>query len=414
MRILFISNFYPPHDRGGYEKHCQEIAHGLQRCGHSVWILTSRYGVEHTMRDGEVIRTLYTEANLDHYNLFDFFLHRRQQEKHNVQALIETIEETEPDLIVFWGMWNLSRNLPIIAENGTKPVAYWIGDLWPILPDMHTRYWHSLTENQTSSVVVKIVARIALGILRCQKYPPTPRFEYVACGSLFLKQQISKTIPAFDRARTVICGVDLNLFQGFAARQRIRDSDIPHIVYVGALSEQKGIHTLVEAIAVLAKLNQSIKPHLTIIGAGQPSYKRRLHQTVQSLGLSKQVTFVGAVPKGQIPALLEGQDILVAPSIVEEGFGRVLVEGMAAGLVVLSTATGAGGEIIQHEINGLVFPPGDADALASSLLRLVENPMIYARLARVGQKSSARFDIQRMIDGMEKFFLETIAIREQL
>ena len=101
-------------------------------------------------------------------------------------------------------------------------------------------------------------------------------------------------------------------------------------------------------------------------------------------------------------------DVLVAPSIVQEGFGRVLVEGLAAGLVVLSTATGGASEIVQHEANGLVFPPGDAAALAQAVLRLVDDPVLYARLASTGKMSAARFDLRQMVDGMEQFFLETI------
>ena len=409
MRFLFVSNFYPPHDIGGYEKHCYEVANGLQHRGHTVRILTSRYGVAHEISNDRVLRTLYTEAQLDHYNPLDFFLCRRRHEKHNTQALFAACAESNPDLIVFWGMWNLSRSLPAIAENTATPVAYWVGDVWPISSDMHTRYWQSLAENQSTSMGLKVVAQIAQRILRYQGYPPQLKFEHVACGSLFLKQRISEVLPAFERARIVLCGVDLNLFEGLTAHLQIEDVKAPRIVYVGALSEQKGIQTLIQAIATLVQLDPSIRPFLTIIGAGQSDYEKQLHEMVQNLSLSNQATFTGAVPKTQIPSLLKDQDILIAPSIVEEGFGRVLVEGMASGLVVLSTATGAGGEIIQHEINGLVFPPGDADALAHRLLHLVKNPAMYARLAQAAKASSARFDLQRMIDEMEQFFLDVIA-----
>lgn len=410
MRLLFVSNFYPPLDRGGYEKHCQEIADGLQSRGHRVCILTSRYGVTAPIQVGTVTRSLFLEAALDHYRPVDFFLRRRQEERYNHRVLLRTIASVQPDLIVFWGMWNLTRNLPITAENMRQPVAYWIGDLWPVMADMHTRYWRSTPANRVLQSAMAITAQVALGILHRENPILQPRFEYVACGSQFLKQQLSSTIPNFNRAKVVLCGVDLDLFSEASAHQRISDCASPRVVYIGALTEQKGVHTLIKSAPLLTDIRPSIKPQLTIVGGGPLAYVEQLRQLVQDLRISDQVTFQGVVLNAQVPLMLKKQDILVAPSVVQEGFGRVLVEGMAAGLVVLSTATGAGGEIVQHEANGLVFPPEDAATLAQCLLRLIEDPTLYARLAQAGKASAVRFSLKRMIDEMEQFFLETIAI----
>ncbi len=102
MRILFLSNFYPPHAIGGYEQWCQEVADRLHARGHTVTVLTSRYGVAAGRTDRIhqrmhraaplVIRTLHLQADLAYYQPADFFLHRRSHERANQQALRHAID----------------------------------------------------------------------------------------------------------------------------------------------------------------------------------------------------------------------------------------------------------------------------------------------------------------------------------
>ena len=78
MRILFISNHYPPCDSGGWEQNCQEMVERLQARGHSCHVLTSRYGVCGRVQAEEgVTRSLHLEADAHYYRPVDFFLKRR-------------------------------------------------------------------------------------------------------------------------------------------------------------------------------------------------------------------------------------------------------------------------------------------------------------------------------------------------
>src|SRR5207249_4901365 len=123
MRILFLSNFYPPHAIGGYEQWCQEVADLLAARGHRVTVLTSRYGLEPGCKMSQtdekqppdrpvVIRTLHLQADLAYYQPVHFFLQRRQQERANQRELHRVIDQVQPDVLMVWGMWNLSHNLP--------------------------------------------------------------------------------------------------------------------------------------------------------------------------------------------------------------------------------------------------------------------------------------------------------------
>ncbi|MBN2391114.1 MAG: hypothetical protein JXR84_10330, partial [Anaerolineae bacterium] len=67
MRLLFLSNLYPPFDIGGYEQWCQEMAVCLRQRGHTVHVLTSRYGVNGVSRsEQDITRTLYLQADVFH------------------------------------------------------------------------------------------------------------------------------------------------------------------------------------------------------------------------------------------------------------------------------------------------------------------------------------------------------------
>ena len=73
MRILFISNFYPPYELGGYEQWCQEVATRLRQHGYEVKVLTSRYGIQSDSEEfsPHVVRTLYLQADIDYYHPTD-------------------------------------------------------------------------------------------------------------------------------------------------------------------------------------------------------------------------------------------------------------------------------------------------------------------------------------------------------
>lgn len=412
MRILFVSNLYPPFDLGGYEKHCHEVATRLQARGHSVFVLTGRYGSPGPVQEDGIWRTLFLECNLEHYDPVHFFTRRWQEERHNGRALLTMVDEFRPHVIMFWGMWMLSRNLPSLAEASDVPVAYMIEDLWPVSEDVHTWYWRMPTRRPFVRSLKSLAARLAFAHLRLDGYPPVLRFEHVVCGSHFLREKIAEIIPAFKNAEVVMCGIELEPFFRVQYDRSLDRNGAIRVIYVGGLNPDKGVHTVVRSLAHVLEMAPDLRPRLTIVGSGHPEYENYLHDLVGTLGIEDQVQFLGSVPKEQIPGILYQHDIQVVPSVWEEPFGRVVVEGMAAGLVVVGTGTGGSGEILIDGVNGLVFPPEDAAALAEQLARLACNPDLHSRLAKAGQKTAASFDISEMADGIEGFLARQLGGRQ--
>jgi glycosyltransferase involved in cell wall biosynthesis len=151
----------------------------------------------------------------------------------------------------------------------------------------------------------------------------------------------------------------------FYERQQIsRDKDL---VFLGRLVSDKGVNLLLDALANLKQLGLS--PSLTIIGSGPE--EPNLRQQVKQLGIVEQVNFAGAKVENDLAQLLNAHKILVVPSIWEEPFGIVALEGIACGCVIVGSEAGGLKDAIGS--CGMTFPNGDVNALTQALFDLLSN-----------------------------------------
>jgi glycosyltransferase involved in cell wall biosynthesis len=103
-----------------------------------------------------------------------------------------------------------------------------------------------------------------------------------------------------------------------------------------------------------------------------------------------------------MPAVMAEHDALLLLSEWEEPFARIVLEAMAAGLVVIGSLTGGTPEVLIENETGLTFPRGDANVLANQLQRLFGNPDLVRSLADAGrQRVEERFTFSRMVDQLE-------------
>jgi glycosyltransferase involved in cell wall biosynthesis len=169
------------------------------------------------------------------------------------------------------------------------------------------------------------------------------------------------------------------------------------LLYLGRLEPIKGVHTVVQA---MLRLDASVS--LDILGAGDPDYTAALQATVAQTGLEGRVHFLGAAKRSEVPEVLAQHDVLLFPSQWNEPFARSVLEGMAAGLVVVGTATGGTGEILVEGETGLRFTAGDDLQLAAQIERLVADPELRRRLALAGRQTVGQYyTLGRMVDELE-------------
>ena len=125
---------------------------------------------------------------------------------------------------------------------------------------------------------------------------------------------------------------------------------------------------------------------------GDGPERERIAARVRTAGCDRAVEFVGAVDPVAIPSLLTSMNAGVAPYPNEECYFSPLklYEYMAAGLPIVASEIGQTAEVIQHEVTGLLCPPGNADALADAFVRLIDGPEVCRTLGRNARAAAER------------------------
>ena len=159
---------------------------------------------------------------------------------------------------------------------------------------------------------------------------------------------------------------------------------------VGRFSRWKGFEHLIRASALLRA--KSIDHSLLLVGKALPLEEDYENELKQLAGRCTQGNVVFAGWRDDVQAIMKAASVLVLPSR-REPFGRVIVEAMACGLPVVATNDGGPAEIIKNGINGLLVPSGDAQAIASAVMSLMQNPELSAGIADEGRKRAREFDL---------------------
>jgi glycogen(starch) synthase len=159
------------------------------------------------------------------------------------------------------------------------------------------------------------------------------------------------------------------------------------LIFVGRLVSDKGAALLLDALKLL-----KTRPRLTIVGDGPE--RAALEKQAQGLQGQAQIEFAGSRKGEQLAGLLRQHQVLVVPSLWQEPFGIVALEGIACGCVVLGSAGGGLAEAIGP--CGVTFPNGDAPALAAAISRLLDDPAERGRLREKAPAHLARFTPRRV------------------
>lgn len=225
------------------------------------------------------------------------------------------------------------------------------------------------------------------------------RGDIVIANSDYTADHVRKKHPG--KARKIVTiprGVDTSKFSTSAVsgeridkvrRNWILDasSDDKLIVLPARLTSWKGHREAVEAAARLSK-RELPAWHMVFVGdaQGRERYQFELQELIRTHGLSERISIVGHCD--DMPAALMLADIVIAPSIRAEAFGRVAAEAGAMGRVVVGSDLGGQREVIQQGTTGILIQPGNVAALADALEDLLKRPA--ADLAAMGEAAAAR------------------------
>ena len=264
-------------------------------------------------------------------------------------ALLKLIKKTKPHVI--HAHWLLPQGLVAALAKKITGVPYVI--------TVHGSDIHGIKSNLANSLKRYILQNATR----------------VTVVSRDIQQTIKQKLGDNIKTQVVSMGVDSQLFhpdnKDLLIRKKHKISG-PFLLYVGRLTEVKGVRYLIKAMPNVLKHFAETK--LLIIGKGE--LQQELKHMTESLAIQDKVIFAGAIPNIEIPKYYATADIFIGPSIhskggEKEGFGLTFVEAGMSGCIVVASEVGGISDIIEHAKTGFLIKEKDPDQLAETITMII-------------------------------------------
>jgi glycosyltransferase involved in cell wall biosynthesis len=436
MKILVLTNLYPPHHAGTFDNRCLTVTESLRLRGHSIFILTSSHGLRTEQMDEQIHRRLLLNGVYGHPPV-TAYLQLKELELHNNQVLLEAIEQFAPEVVHVFSLFGISKSLLFTLHNARLPVVYDVFDHWlsaNVREDPWLRFW-----NSPSLPLFSQSTRKALEMSgergRMDSAAPTRLMKgYDRVSALFGDGKARaavepNSIAGFRFDRIYFCSQALkNLTEqvGFCVRHATVIYPGITAAYVGAikppgaatnklllvsrLSEESGALTALKALQIARQAG--LKITLSIYGRGDSSYVAEL----RSFAVARQlpVEFLNVSNQNSdLPAVYKQHDVLLHTPEWAEPFPFTPLEAMGCGLPVIGATSGGAGELLRHGENCLTYPPGEAAQLAARIHELLISPALRCQMAETAQSEVLeKFNDATVMDQVENFLTEAQAQTE--
>jgi glycosyltransferase involved in cell wall biosynthesis len=374
MKILF---FIHSMSSGGAERVTANLANEWTSAGHQVTVVTQKLKTYDFYPLNAGIHRVALGTAKDSVSLLKALLNNLTR----VVALRRVIRRQRPDIVI--GMMTTANVLVALAMLGTQvptivceriyPPLFPLGRLWNRL-----RYW-------TYPLASRVVMLTSEGMDWLRREIPRARGVVMPNP---VPYPLSVNAPELCPAAVVA-------------------DDRKVLLAVGRMSEQKGFSGLIQAFSSLAQQH----PLWDLVILGDGPLRPVLAQQVMAKGLAGRVLMPGRA--GNVGAWYERADLYVLSSRVE-GFPNTLGEAMAYGCAAVSFDCDTGPrDLIRHEVDGLLVPPGDVGALAQSLGRLMQDDALRAQMSARALEVRERYSMQRVLGLWDELFADVCKKRTQ-
>lgn len=377
MRVLiFIGTLRT----GGAEAQATRLAEGLAAEGHEVWLRTlipgGQFWDQLTAAGGDPRSLSPAPARTRLGWLVQLWLASRR--------LRREIEEKQPDVVlsslylsnlVAYRAWARVRSCPLIWSVRCSTI-----------PRTVPRRWYYLDSRRLARRVPMVIYNSFAG----------------------MDNHLADGFPE-ESARVIPNGIDSRRFRpdpaaGRRWRAKVGAGEGPLVGIAARLVEMKGHGTFLRAMERVAR--RWPEAQFACIGNGSEAYRRRLVDLAAELGIGDRVLWVGE--ERDMPAAMNGLDLLVSASVAGEAFSNSIGEAMACGRVCVATDLGDAARILGE--TGVVVPPGDVGALAEAVAAMLgEDPEAHRRRQEAArQRVEDRFSVPRMVKATEELLRQQI------
>jgi len=354
LRIAQVTEYYYPH-LGGICEHVHFLAREARLRGHHVDIITSNLSgardVANVIRVGQSV-PVYSNGSLARITVGRRL--RRDMRAVLARGAYDIIHVHAP----------LAPTLPLLAVDEAQ---------CPVVGTFHTYFEYSVGYALGSAYFQRRLSRLAAAVA----VSPT----VVDAHSRYFAADWTQ-IPN---------GVDTKLFSAAAPRPMSIRTDVPSVLFLGRFDPRNGLASLISAFK---RIRGPRRPaQLVVVGDGPlRSHYRRL------AGGDPDITFVGAV-LGERPNYYANCSIYACPT-TKASFGITLLESMACGTPIVCSDINGFRNVVAHEREALLVPCGDTDALADTLVRLLDDDALRARLGLVGRQRALAYGWPRVSDAI--------------
>lgn len=406
LRILFVSEYFPPSTLGGAEWSSAEQAAALVAAGHRVTVLTFNYGApaEEVWRGirvvrapfpqklsaGQTVKQLYFQNPL-FYGYLALWCWRiaRRERPHLIHAhstfsvigaylasrrlgcpLVVTLRDT---------MHVCSVGAICLHQRELPPHRCSIGQYRICFDDFQRSYFPALGPYRRFKARLRHWLEIV-----------DTKLRQAALARADRVLTVSRALGEIYRASGVVSGSTRTVYNPAAteaprigavtARAELQiPAESPVVLCAGKLSFGKGTPELLRAVQSV----HATRPDVHFVLAGRTTHLIPVPE-------DPRVHVTGPLPHDRVLALHEVADVVVLPSVWKEPFPRVLLEAMAAGRAVVATRTGGIPELVEDGVTGLLVPARDPCALAAALLKVLGDDSLRKRLRCAGRERVLR------------------------
>jgi glycogen synthase len=392
MRILLVSNLYPPYAVGGYERLAAWVAGGLRERGHTVDVLTGRgpllAGSPDVHPDLDLDLPALQAAHFAEGISFPAGL-REGLRRHvfnvrNFRAARRLLEGSPPDVVSFWNPAFVTFSPLLAARRRGVPAVVHLSDTAA----------NPFRNPHPPAFPPGLVPAGRLAVDALLRLSAARRF---VVPSAFLRERFvrGEGLPG-NRVTVMPWPVPPT---AAAAAPPPRAAAASRFLFVGSLAPEKGARVLIEAF----RDAWGARPELTLTLIGDASRAERERLGASATGLP--ILFRGRLEHEAVIREYASHDVLVFPSVWDEPFAIVPLEAAARGLAVIATTAGGTPEAFTDGETGRLVPPGDPVALTRAILELAGNPALARRLAEAGRSHVARtYDFSSFLDRLERLY----------